>query len=309
MLREKTLFADLALLGVNAIWGITFVTMKNLLAEIPPLTILSWRFLIAFGVLLSFPSSRKWDKKVVPEGAILGVALFGGYLFQTLGLLYVTPARSAFVTGLCTVIVPFFAFFLLRVQIDRFLPISIALALSGLFLLSFNGGNTSGPSVLQGDVLTLFGATAYALQIVLVEKFARNNETFPLVTVEMGTVALLCFTLCLFFPTQKKIPQGAETWGSILFLGVMATALAFTVQKIAQRHTSATHVGVIFVSEPVFAAVFSYFLWQEQLTFRSLAGCGLILLGILTSQFSFSPGAPFPQLSGQTQDLQDTEGR
>ncbi|MGQ9622312.1 MAG: DMT family transporter [Candidatus Caldatribacteriaceae bacterium] len=284
-MRKEALFADLALLGVNAIWGATFVTMKNLLNEVHPLSILFWRFLIAFLVLWNLSRFRGWEKKTFKEGVILGCALFGGYLFQTLGLVYVTPARSAFLTGLSTIIIPFFALFILRTKIGRLLPLSIVTALGGLALLSFNGGQ-GGSAILWGDMLTVFGATAYALQIVLVEKFAHQNATLSLVTVEMGTVT----ALSLFFglPFILKIPREPGIWGSLFFLGFFATALSFTVQKIAQRYTSSVHVGVIFVSEPVFAALFSYFLWQERLTPQNILGCGLVLLGILIAQLGQS---------------------
>lgn len=304
MTAQKTLFADLALLGVTAIWGATFVTMKNLLASTPPLAILFWRFLVAFGVLAGF--SRPQSLRALKEGAILGGALFGGYLFQTLGLLYVTPARSAFVTGFCTLIVPLFAYLILQVKPEKTLPGSITLALLGLFLLT---GSSKEKSLFLGDALTLLGAAAYALQIALVERFTRRNDAFALATMEMGTVALLSFLLALFLPGQKILPRNIQSWGSILFLGVAATGFAFTVQKIAQRYTSATHAGIIFISEPVFAAIFSYFLWGERLTAQGVLGCILIFFGILTTQFRFSPGVPSPQLSAQTQDPQDREGR
>lgn len=305
MMEQNVLLADCALLGVTAIWGGTFVTMKHLLASTPPLTILFWRFLIAFGVLLSF--SRPRTLRVFLEGALLGGALFEGYLFQTLGLLYVTPARSAFITGFCTLIVPVFAFFLLRVRPEKTLPWSIALALSGLFLLT--RGSEKGASLFLGDILTFLGATAYALQIVLVERFTKGNDAFALAAVEMGTVALLSALSGLFFGGKDFLPQGAAIWGSIVFLGVAATGVAFTVQKIAQRYTSATHAGVIFIAEPVFAALFSYFFFRERFTLHSIAGCSLIVLGILTMQLRLSPGVPSPQPSAQTQDPQGREGR
>ncbi len=305
MITKKAALADLALFGVTAIWGATFVTMKNLLVTTPPVTILFWRFLIAFGILASF--SRPKEPETLKKGAILGGALFGGYLFQTLGLLYVTPARSAFITGFCTLIVPPFAFLLLRTKPEKTLPGSIALALFGLFLLT--GVDKESNPLFIGDVLTLLGATAYALQIVLVERFTRGSNAFDLATVEMGTVTLLSLLLTLLSPKQTMLPYSLAAWGSIVFLGAVATALAFTVQKVAQRYTSATHAGIIFISEPVFAALFSYFLWGERLTKQSILGCTFILLGILTTQIRFSPGAPSPQPSVQTQDLQDIKGQ
>ncbi|WP_438314076.1 DMT family transporter [Candidatus Caldatribacterium sp. SIUC1] len=305
MIERKTLLADFALLGVTVIWGGTFVTVKHLLASTPPLAILLWRFLVAFGVLLVF--SRPKTFRVLFSGTLLGGALFLGYLFQTLGLLYVTPARSAFITGFCTLIVPIFALVILRTRLERTLPASIALALFGLFLLTSGDGEETSLSV--GDFLTFLGAVAYALQIVLVEQFAKSNDAFALATVEMGAVALFSALSGALFGEERMLPQGFSAWGSIVFLGVVATGIAFTVQKVAQRYTSATHAGIVFVAEPVFAALFSYLLFGERLTGRGIAGCSLILLGILTTQLRLSPGVPSPRLLAQTQDPRGREGR
>ena len=305
MIERKTLLADFALLGVTVIWGGTFVTVKHLLASTPPLAILFWRFLVAFGMLLAFSRPRTF--RVVFSGTLLGGALFLGYLFQTLGLLYVTPARSAFITGFCTLIVPIFALVILRTRPEKTLPVSIALALFGLFLLT--SGNEEETSLSVGDFLTFLGAVAYALQIVLVERFAKSNDAFALATVEMGAVALFSALSGILSGEECMLPQGFFAWGSIVFLGVVATGIAFTVQKVAQRYTSATHAGIVFVAEPVFAALFSYLLFGEHLTGQGIVGCSLILLGILTTQLRLSPGVPSPRLLAQTQDPQDREGR
>jgi drug/metabolite transporter (DMT)-like permease len=210
MIERKTLLADFALLGVTVIWGGTFVTVKHLLASTPPLAILLWRFLVAFGVLLVFSRPRTF--RVLFAGTLLGGALFLGYLFQTLGLLYVTPARSAFITGLCTLIVPIFALVMLRTRPEKTLPVSIALALFGLFLLT--SGNGEKTPLLVGDFLTFLGAVAYALQIVLVERFAKSNDAFALATVEMGAVALFSALSGVLFGEGHMLPGGFSPGGA-----------------------------------------------------------------------------------------------
>lgn len=302
------MIADLSLLGVNAIWGATFVTMKALVENIPVPKILLGRFLIATLVLLSFSSSQKWEKKVVSSGAILGLALFGGYFFQTWGLLYTTPARSAFVTGLSALFVPLLVYLMFRQRIDGYTLSGIAVALGGLVLLTLRGGGNGVPK-WWGDGLTALGAWAYAVQIVLVEKFSREN-TMPLVTVEMATVTLLSF---MFFlgTGNRDFSFSPREWVSVGFLGIVATALAFTVQKFAQKHTPAVHVGLLFITEPVFAAFFSYLFWQERFTALTVAGCTLILFGILLPQIKTlaTPEIPRLQSSGQIPVLPDTEDR
>lgn len=275
--------SDISLLLVNLIWGATFVTMKNLLESVPPLTILFWRFAIATFLLLLISLFSKWHKIDWVSGVFLGICLFAGYLFQTWGLIYTTPARSAFITGLSVILVPPLAFLLLKSSIDQFSIVGTIISLFGLGLLAWQKGETKSIFLL-GDFLTLLGAAAYALQIVLVEKFTKENESLPLATIEMGTVALLSLVFGILFHQNMNPCFSGKEWGSILFLGIFATALAFTLQKRAQKHTSSIHAGLIFASEPVFAAIFSYFLWQEKFTPRTIAGCALILGGILFSQ-------------------------
>jgi len=154
-------------------------------------------------------------------------------------------------------------------------------ALFGLILLTLRGGEATYQE-WWGDFLTALGAFAYAVQIVLVEKFSQE-DTLPLVTAEMATVT--CLSLMLFLVSgNRNLSLSFSQWLSIGFLGVVATALTFTVQKLAQKHTPAIHAGLIFISEPVFAAFFSYFLWQERFTSAAVAGCIFILLGILLPQ-------------------------
>ncbi|MEN3186120.1 MAG: DMT family transporter [Atribacterota bacterium] len=294
--------ADLSLLSVNVIWGATFVTMKHLVENIPFSKILFGRFLIATVCLLGFSFSKKWDRKILRNGSILGFALFGGYFFQTWGLLYTTPARSAFVTGLSAIFVPLLVYLLFRKKIDFSTLLGIIIALFGLVLLTLTGRNNT-QQKWWGDFLTTLGAFAYALQIVLVEKF-NQEDTLPLVSIEMATVTILSLALSIGLGNPGFSFTSRE-WVSIVFLGVVATALAFTIQKVAQRHTSAAHAGLIFISEPVFAAFFSYFFWQERFTPNIVAGCVLILFGILLPQIRifFTPENQLPQPSGQIQVL------
>lgn len=292
--------SDISLLLANLIWGVTFVTMKNLLESVPPLTILFWRFAIATLLLLLISLTSKWHNVNWAGGIFLGISLFAGYLFQTWGLIYTTPARSAFITGLSVILVPPLAFLFLRASIDRFSIIGTIVSLLGLLFLTWQKGETKSIFLL-GDFLTLLGAIAYALQIVLVEKFTKDNESLPLATIEMGTVAFLSLIFGFWFHQNMYPYFSGREWGNILFLGIFATALAFTLQKTAQKYTSAIHAGLIFASEPVFAAIFSYFLWQEKFTPRTLAGCVLILGGILFAQLGllFNPLIPHPQSSDQ----------
>ncbi len=297
MKNNRALLADLSLMGVCLIWGGTFVMMKNLLMRENALNILFWRFAIATIFLFIILPKKIPDKRTFRYGVILGIALFGGYLFQTVGLIYTTPARSAFITGLSVILVPFFSYFALKTSLKRETIIGVSLALIGLMLLTLNPSDIIRGQI-TGDLLTLVGAAGYAVQIILVEKFARESQSLPLVITEMGTVALLSllFTIpfqSLHFPTQWL------DFSQLAFLGMIATGLAFAIQKVAQKHTTAIHVGIIFVLEPVFAAIVSFFLWQEKFTPRTIAGCISIVAGILLSEIT-------PRLLNHSPDSRST---
>ena len=281
---NRSLIADFSLAGVCLVWGGTFVMMKNILSREAPLNVLFWRFTIATLFLLLILPQRLPDKNTFKYGLILGTALFGGYLFQTFGLVYTTPARSAFITGLSVILVTFFSFAFLRTKLKKETMIGVAMALVGLAFLTFNPTEFIKKGQIFGDLLTLVGAAAYGLQIVLVEKFSQKSQALPLVIVEMGTVAFLSF-YWLFLFGHSAFPLSGSMLVSLFFRDRRNRA-GFCDSKIAQKHTTAIHVGIIFVLEPVFAAVVSYFLWQEKFTPRTLAGCFFIVAGILFSEIS-----------------------
>jgi len=297
MKNNRALLADLSLMGVCLIWGGTFVMMKNLLMRENALNILFWRFAIATIFLFIILPKKIPDKRTFRYGVILGIALFGGYLFQTVGLIYTTPARSAFITGLSVILVPFFSYFALKTSLKRETIIGVSLALIGLMLLTLNPSDIIRGQI-TGDLLTLVGAAGYAVQIILVEKFARESQSLPLVITEMGTVALLSLLFTIHFHSLHFPTQWLD-FSQLAFLGMIATGLAFAIQKVAQKHTTAIHVGIIFVLEPVFAAIVSFFLWQEKFTPRTIAGCISIVAGILLSEIT-------PRLLNHSPDSRST---
>jgi len=223
----------------------------------------------------------------VPRRYLLGAAgvgliLFVGYAAQLVGLQLTTASRSGFLTGLAVVLVPFAALILLRQRPSAGALTGVGLAAAGLFLLSWPGWEDVSASVLRGDAITLICVVAYALQIVLVGSLAPRMEPVSLATVQLTVVALLCGLVSLFEPAQMDTP--AWVLGGAVFLGLAATALAFAVQSKAQRFSPSIHVALIFAMEPVFAALFSWLFTGEVLTGRSLAGCGLILAGMLVAE-------------------------
>jgi drug/metabolite transporter (DMT)-like permease len=306
--RTLTLLSDLGLLSVSAIWGATFVTMKNLLANFHVAEILFGRFLVATLFTLLLFSKSKFELKSFQRGLLPGVFLFAGYFFQSWGLVFTTPARSGFITGLSVILVPFISWIILKSKPSLHVYLGVVLSTLGLFLILTPQelATNQSESWLRGDILTLLGASAYALQIVLVEKFASKANGLSMAFGEFSIVTVLSLSILSNTTTGSITTIFLAQPLAVIFLGIVATAMAFIVQKIAQKHTPSTHVALIFASEPVFAALFASLLWGEKFTPRTIAGCVLILGGILSCEMSRTFIHRFQSLqpSGQTQALQ-----
>jgi len=270
----------LALLLVTAVWGVTFVQVKDAVEIYPLFAFLAVRFAIATGTLAPFGLRRlrSLDRRGVVAGFALGGLLAVGYALQTAGLARTTVSGTGFITGLCVVLTPVTALVLFRYRIETAVWLGVALATVGLAMLS---GIKAG-SVL-GDALVLGGALAYALQIVLMERYAPDYDPIAFTLAEMAA-AFAGFTAIAVALGDLSVPRGWTVWGALLVTGVFASALAFLVQTWAQRRTSATRTALVFAAEPVFAGFFGYVLAGDRLGALGWTGCAVILAGIVVSE-------------------------
>jgi drug/metabolite transporter (DMT)-like permease len=261
----------LALLLVTAIWGVTFVQVKDAVAIYPLFAFLAVRFAIASVTLAPFSAGRfrGFDRRGLVAGVCLG------------GLARTTVSSTGFITGLCVVLTPITAFLLFRDHIPAAVWVGVGLSTFGLAMLfGIEAGSTA------GDVLVLGGAAAYALQIVLLERFAPDYDPVAFTLVEM-LAACFGFTAIALARGDLSVPHGWTVWGALLVTGIFASAFAFLVQTWAQRELSATRTALVFAAEPVFAGLFGFLLAGDRLGALGWAGCALILAGIVASE----PGA------------------
>ena len=272
--------ALLALVAVTAVWGVTFVQVKDAVALYPLFAFLAVRFAIATAVLAPVAAGRlrRLERRGVYAGAGLGLLLAVGYALQTAGLERTTVSSTGFVTGLYVVFTPLLALALFRVRSGRAVWVGVALATLGLALLS---GVEAGS--WTGDLLVLAGAAAYSLQIVLLERFAPRYDVVAFTQVEMAA-AFAGFALVALALGQLELPRGWTVWGALVVTGVFASALAFLVQTWAQRRTTATRAALAFALEPVWAAVFGYALAGDRLGAWGWAGAALIMVGIVVAE-------------------------
>lgn len=272
--------AEAALVWNTVIWGATFVVVKAALHDVSPILFLALRFSLATGALAAVFAARRlvWDWRTAAAGALAGVFLFAGYLTQTLGLRLTSAPKSAFITGLTSVMAPLIAALVYRSRPRIWEVVGILVATAGLGLLTLQGG---GGPVNRGDLLTLLCAVGFATHIVVLGHFSERMGFEVLSIAQVGSAAALSVSL-FWWAEAPRIVWRPAVVGAILITGLLATALAFTIQSWAQRRVSSTRTGLIFTLEPVFAWITSYLLVGEGLNGRAAAGAALILGGVLT---------------------------
>ena len=292
MTSGRTWRADLALASITLIWGATFVVVKDALSASSTLLFLALRFTLA-AAALALVFRKLPARRYLAGGILAGVCLFTGYLLQTAGLRYTTPSKSAFITGLSVVITPLLAALLER-KIPR--PVEgagVAIATVGLALLTLPGQTLA---VSKGDLLTLGCAVVFAAHIVVIDWYAPRLGPQALALTQVSTAALLALSTCWWAETPS-IRWTPGLLFALVVTGLLATALAFSVQAWAQQHTSPTRTALIFALEPVFAGATSYVLQGELLSPRATLGAALILAGILLVELTRGPNAAPPPLA------------
>jgi drug/metabolite transporter (DMT)-like permease len=265
---------------VTAVWGVTFVQIKDALELYPLFAFLAVRFAIAVAAL-AVPAARRLGslgRSGAVAGTLLGGLLASGYALQTAGLDRTTVSAAGFVTGMYVVFTPVFGYALFRMRAAREVWLGVALAVLGLAMLS---GVSAGSTV--GDLMVLAGAALYALQIALMERFAPRYDPLAFTTVEMAT-AFVGFAVVAGAAGQVEMPRGRTVWAALLVTGLFASAFAFLVQAWAQQRTSATQTALIFSLEPVWAGIFGFALAGDRLGAIGWAGCAVILAGIAVSE-------------------------
>jgi drug/metabolite transporter (DMT)-like permease len=289
-MKASTL-ADLSLLLVALIWGATFVLVQNAISFLEPLSFNAVRFTIAaillglWLIIFEKHQLQKLDKKLIISGMMLGMWLFIGYAFQTLGLLYTTSSKAGFITGLSVVLVPLLMIAILKQRPGMNSIAGVLAATIGLYLLTMS--DVSGLNI--GDAFVLICAAGFALHIVFTGRFSSSYPTLLLTTVQILTVAALSAVSSVLFEDWRRVFQPEVIFSSnvitaLLITSVLATALAFFIQTNFQKHTTPTRVALIFAMEPVFAAITAYFWAEERLAYSALVGCALIFAGMIFAE-------------------------
>ncbi|MFD5848716.1 DMT family transporter [Cytobacillus pseudoceanisediminis] len=290
-MNRSVIFADVSLLLVAFVWGTTFVLVQNAIAFLEPFSFNGVRFFMAAfllgGWLVIFEREqlKKINKKLLISGIIMGLFLFIGYAFQTIGLLHTTSSKAGFITGLSVVMVPVFSFMLLKIKPGFNAIIGVSIATAGLYLLTM----TDKVSLNIGDAYVLICAVGFALHIIFTGKYSSKYPALLLTVIQVCTVALLSGIFAFFtenwqqaFETGVLFKTNVVT--ALIVTSLFATALAFFAQTAFQRFTTPTRVALIFAMEPVFAAAAGFMWANERLSFSALTGCLLIFAGMVFAE-------------------------
>lgn len=300
-MKSHTLRSELFLLVTAIIWGFAFVSQRLGLDHMPPYLFNAVRF--ALGGLVLIPIAWWLNKKYAANntsaltaattskpkgpglllaGVLLGFFLFMGASFQQVGLLYTTAGNAGFITGLYIIIVPFIGIFLgHKTQVNTWL--GAILALVGLYLLSVKADF----SLAYGDLLQLVGACFWAGHVLLVGWLSPKHNPVTLSVIQFFACAALSFMVALAIEpiSLASIKAG---WAPLAYTGLVSVGVAYTLQVIGQRNVPASHSAIILSLEAVFAVIGGYLFLAETHSLKSLLGCGLMLAGMLVSQFKFS---------------------
>lgn len=278
-------YGEIGLTIVAIIWGSGFVASAVSLEHYTPYQILAIRFLIGV-ILLSlvfYKKLKQIKKSTIIKGAVIGLFLYLAFVLQTVGLVYTTPSKNAFLTAVNVVIVPFIAFFIYKRKMDRFEWLGAFLAITGIGVLSlkFSG------DINFGDLLTLLCAVGFAFHIFYTAQFVKEEDPVLLTITQMAVATILGF-LVVFLKGETTFSMEAEGMVNVLYLGVFSTTLAFLLQTVAQKFTTETNAAIILSTEALWGTIFSVIILSEVLTVKMMIGAILILSAIVLSETKLS---------------------
>lgn len=290
MNMKKKLQGSASLLGATLIWGSAFIAQSVGMDLIGPFTFQAIRcgLAVLFLVLLTFgfevstigfsESMQKWkDPLLWKSGAICGVALFIAASLQQIGLIYTDAGKAGFITAMYIVLVPILGLFLKK-KPSTAAVVSVILAVIGLYLLSCAGVT----EINVGDICLMGCALAFAVQILLIDRYAAELDGLRLNCVQALVVSLISFPL--MFTEHPDSTNVIACWLPLCYAGILSMGVAYTLQIVGQKHLEATTASLIMSLESVIAAICGAIILKETMTGLELLGCALVFSGVILSQ-------------------------
>jgi drug/metabolite transporter (DMT)-like permease len=284
--------SELSLIGIAAVWGLTFPMVQDAVEKLPTMPFLGYRFLAAalvVAVVFRRPLARLSREGWI-AGAVMGVFLTGGYVFQTFGLERTTSSNAGFITGLFVVITPLLGALVLRERIGGVAWAAAGVSAAGLYLLSGTQGFNT------GDGLVLLCAVSFSCHILATGRAAVKHDAGALLVVQLALCGVFC-TAVAGAGGQLEVPRGGDVWLALAVTAFVASAVGFFVQTYAQKHASPERTALILASEPAFAGLFGYLLNDERLSALAWSGALLIMVAIVAVELlpRLRPPRPLPE--------------
>lgn len=263
------------MISIAAIWGSSFVVMKDSLERQNVFSFLSSRFILAALLMFLYKPGvfRRLTKKFITRGIIAGILLGSGYIFQTYGLTKTTVSNTGFITGLYLVFTPLISLLILKRHVLKIQWLAVLIATIGLFLISYNG-----VTIGVGEILVLISAIIYGAHFVALGEWSDGRNTYALTLIQIVTVAVL--TSIFAFRDGFQIAPDSTVWLAIIYTAFFATFLGFLVQTKAQSIMSATVASVLLATETPFAVFFGLYFHDDPLTLRIITGGLLVMVAM-----------------------------
>jgi drug/metabolite transporter (DMT)-like permease len=287
--KQSQVLALTALLAVTAVWGSTFVLVKNAISHIPVMDFLAVRFFLAAILMIALRPFclRHFTCQGIRRGIILGLFLGGAYIAQTFGLIWASATVSGFITGTFVIFTPLVSWIVLHQKPKWITWVAVLMASTGLSLLGLHGW-----TIGQGELLTLLCAVFVAIHIVGLGAWASHHDAYGLAFIQIATVAIISLIAAL--PGGINITLNKEVWLALGITAIFATAFAFIVQTWTQSIVAPTYAAVVLTMEPVFAGIFGIAFGGDPFTGRVLLGAACILGAMLLIQLTQKRKLPNP---------------
>jgi drug/metabolite transporter (DMT)-like permease len=291
MFMKNQLRGSLSLLLATIIWGSTFVAQSVGMDHIGPFTFQAVR--CGIGVLAMLPvilltdrfkhdgktfCSRWKSRQLWTAGILCGIPLFLACNLQQLGIVDTDAGKSAFLTAMYIVIVPILGIFLKR-KPSTMIPISVALAVLGLYFLSFAGV----PQVSRGDLLLLACALMFAIQITVVDRYVNFVDALRLNLIQ-ALVCTVLSSIVMFLTEMPTFKSLLDCWLPLCYAGFLSMGAAYSLQIIGQKHLEPAAASLIMSLESVFAVLCGCLILKERLTLSETLGCILVFVAVVLSQ-------------------------